>query len=351
MAEQMLGMAYTSLGRFNKAYDALTRAHNLLPLRATQQIAGVLRTFGILNLHQGRLEDSEAYQRRALANAEQTGIERDIAASRSQIGILHMERGNIGAALDDFYAVLAINKKQNNLIYQILDHRYLGLLYLLVLDFEHSLQHFDRAEALLQQTGQTDVLLQAYQGMVMVLSGRRAQGEALVKQAATHGHSSFYGQQRLQLVYIGTLCNTEQYVKAREMAMSFIQQPVSSTPLMKARGLRWLGRANHALGDVDALEKLSEALELEQTYGGREIWICAATLAECLDDPAEAVTYYRMAATYLRERIASLSNYPDVQRHLQSHEYVQHIFQRARDVNFHANAKARVEETKPFRDE
>ena len=108
--------------------------------------------------------------------------------------------------------------------------------------------------------------------------------------------------------------------------MSFVQQVDVHNPLLRARGLRWLGRANHALGDVDAISALREALDLEAEYGGRDVWICARTLADCLDNADEARTYYELSAEKLQERIDGLSDYPDVQAHLQSHQHVQHIF-------------------------
>ena len=326
MAERMLGMAYTSLGRYNKAYDALSRAHNLLPFKATLQIAGVLRAFGVLNLHQGRLDDSEAYLRRSFVRAEQTGLPRYIAASQSQLGIIHMERGRIGDALYDMQAVLHINEQENNTVYQALDHRYLGLLHMLVLDSEQALAHLKEASQLLKGTGRTDILLKAYRGLALTLAGRRVQGQALIDEAVEHGHNSLYSRQRLQLIQIGILCITGQNVKARELAMSFVQQIESQNPVLRARGLRWLGRANHALGDVDAISALREALDLEAAYAGRDVWICARTLADCLDDSDEARHYYALAADKLQERINSLSNYPDLQAHLQSHDHVQHIF-------------------------
>ncbi|MDQ7036666.1 MAG: hypothetical protein Q9P01_18090, partial [Anaerolineae bacterium] len=69
-AERSLGLSYLSQGRYNDAYDALTRAHNMLPTKASSQISGVLRSFGVLLFYQGRLDDSQAYQKRAYTSAQ-----------------------------------------------------------------------------------------------------------------------------------------------------------------------------------------------------------------------------------------------------------------------------------------
>ena len=141
-AERTLGIANMRLGRYVDAYNALSRAHNLLPYNATGQIAFVLNAFGQLHFYQGRLEDSYAYQKRAFDHAHTAQDVRLISASLVQLGIIDLERGNIADAMDSFEQTLAIHRDKALVLEQSQDLFYLGLAHLFFYNAGKAYEYF-----------------------------------------------------------------------------------------------------------------------------------------------------------------------------------------------------------------
>ena len=88
----------------------------------------------------------------------------------------------------------------------------------------------------------------------------------------------------MQLVNILSLVTLGDYVQGRDRALAFVQQE-NLNPILKARAHRLLGVASHNLGTHDTENYLDQALEDEVAYGGRDVWLCHASLAQwCKDE-------------------------------------------------------------------
>jgi tetratricopeptide (TPR) repeat protein len=326
LAERILGLSYISLGRFNDAYDALTRAHNLLPGSATGQIAAVLRAFSTLLLHQGRLEDSYAYDRRSLNYAEMTGDEHQVTASLATLAAIDLLRGNLGIAWGRYLRTLAVNQNRTHRWYEALDMRYLGIICLEVFDYEQAMDYFERGLHLLEVDQKNDVLLDAQYGLALIYTGQQSEGKALLESTLDRGHRDIYAQMRLHLLYIAGLTQLQEYVQAREQSLAFIQQYTTTNMLMRGKALRFLGYSGLMLGVPDADGSLRTALELEKTYGGLDLWLCHEALAQSCTDPAEKQQHYQAAAQQLQQRADSVSAYPQLRTALLQSKRVGQIF-------------------------
>jgi class 3 adenylate cyclase/tetratricopeptide (TPR) repeat protein len=325
-AERILGLSYLSQAGYNDAYDALTRAHNLLPLKATAQISSVLRSFGVLNFYQGRLDESLAYQKRAYNHAKTAQDNRYLIDSLQQLGAIDIERGKIADALDCYEQTLLLSRQYGYLAHEALDLRYMGIVHLALLQPAAAYENFTNATELHQETGQHDVLLQAYRALALLQMGRTMEGKALLLDAVETGDRDVFIQQQLQLLYIQGLVVLDDFVKCREQALAFVEQAKTSNPLLLAKGRRWLGVSMYKLEDLHAAKTLHEALEAEQTYGGLDTWWCHYWIAKCSDNTIEQQLHFSHAAKVLRERLANLTHRPELHDSFKNHAIVQEIF-------------------------
>lgn len=312
-AERDLGLALVSQGRYNEAYDALSRAHNLLSMQSTEQLSTVLRAFGQLWFYRGRLEDSLAYQKRAASHADKTGHPRHIAAARSQRGRIDLERGRVAAALKGFQETTRLYRELSLSSAEAHDLLHLGRVYLALMQYEQAKAYFDQAAASLASGENLHVLIQAYRGFSLLRMGERIPGRALLTDAYEHGHRDTYTQKLLHLLYAHGLLVQEEYVKAREQSIRFIQLNGHDNALLRARGLRLLGAATHLLGNMKAQDILHEALEIEQFYGGLDVWRCHYCIAQCCG-PSLRQEHTRKAAEALQQQADDLAAHPQLKR-------------------------------------
>jgi class 3 adenylate cyclase/tetratricopeptide (TPR) repeat protein len=325
-AERSLGLSYISQGRYNDAYDALTRAHNLLSTRATAQISSVLRSFGVLLFYQGRLDDSQAYQKRAYNNAITAQDNRYLIDSLQQLGAIDIEKGNIADALDCYDQTLLLSRQHGYLAHEALDLRYMGIIHLVLLQPATAYEYFTNAVELHQETGQRDVMLQAYRALALIRIGRTTEGKALLLNAIETGERDIFVQQQLQLLYIQGLVGLHDYVKCREQALAFVEHSKNSNGLLWAKGLRWLGISMYKMVDLHAETTLKQALEAEKAHGGLDVWWCHYWLAKCSDNAAERLEQYKLAETAIRTRLDNLTHRRELHDALEKHPIVQEIF-------------------------
>jgi len=300
MAERILALAYMGLGRYNEAYDALTRAHNRLPANATSELAAVLCSFGELSLKRGRLDDSLAYLKRAYQQAKVADDVGQMTAAQTQIGYIYFERGQVGAALKAFLAVQATDAGLVLPQYRVMNLGHLGLSYLLLMQYAAAIEFFAEAMALhneINSSDEPDVLLQAFHALTYIIG------------LAKHGD----------------------YARCHEQAMSFVEKAKSVNQLLHARALRWLGVANHALGVPGGLEYLYHALAGEQSYGGREAWTCHVTIAQLQEHSQKAQEHYQKAAFLLCKHKDELADFPALQRFFNENPRVQEVFHCAKE--------------------
>lgn len=340
LAERMLGLAHASLGHYNEAYDALTRAYNLLHHSATVQLSSVLRSFGTLFLYQGRLEDSLAYQRRAYNHAQTAGDQRITIETLSQIGVLDFERGRVEEAMECFEQTLPVNRQKGFATAAAQDLYYLGTIYLALLQYEQAYDYFTKALDLRGEVSHYNVLIEASRAVALIYMGRSNEGRIILQDVFQRGHKDIYIQRQLQLTYMMGLAGLYDFVQCREQALAFVQQLKDENQVQRARGLAWLGYATYHLGNLESVSILQEALELEQFYGGREVWFCHYLLALTNETSLEvgnhwANYHYRQAARLLYERYESLDGRTSLQEDFLKQSLVQTILIKAKELNPH----------------
>jgi class 3 adenylate cyclase/tetratricopeptide (TPR) repeat protein len=328
MSEQTLGSSYSSLGNYNHAFDALTRAYNLLHHSASGLISAVLRAFGELLMRRGRLNDSLAYHRRSLSQAQKSGDQNLIARALAQLGTVDIERGYLADALETFEQTQNINQQKKLPYAETQDLRYMGTIYLALLQSERAYACFDQALAIDTGVEQHNVLLLAYRGLAWLNTGH-IEGWEQVEAAFQQGHRDLYVMQLLHLVHMDALALLQEYQACEAAARTFLRDVVDENELMRARGLRWLGYAQYHLQAPNALDTLLEALELEQYHGGRDVWLCHFAIAEYHDDGSQWQGYhYRQAAKMLQQRADALQARPNVHRDFLAHPIVQRILRK-----------------------
>ncbi len=310
-AERIFGLANLSLGRYNDAYDALTRAHNLLPRKAIEQITSVLEAMGKLYYYQGRLQDSLAYHKRSYENAHKTQHLHLIAPVLNNLGMIDIEEGHFARALSNhedalqMFRSLRIVSGQANSLYLI------GVIHLNMMNYGKAYEYFSDAEHINTGFGYANLLLQGYRAYSLILLGRTTQGKAILGDAINQVPREVDMQHRLQLVSISSYATLEDYPRVRDQALSFVQQD-GTNPILKARAYRWLGLASYHLGSNDAIKYLRQALEDETAYGGRDLWLCHAVLAQALPESDEKKEHYRKAADLINKRAGDMQNYPEI---------------------------------------
>lgn len=312
-AERIHGLANLSLGRYTDAYDALTRAHNLLPLTAIGQITTVLQTMGKLYYYQGRLQDSHAYLRRAYDNANKTQHLNLIATSLSQLAQIDVEQGDFAEALVKQEAALQMNRSLELIPEQANDLFNIGLVHLMTLNFGKAYEYFSDAEYLNTTFGYANILVQGYRALTLILLARTTQGKALLMDALDNVPKDVNMQHQLQLVNVFSLITLGDYVQGRDRALAFVQQE-NLNPILKARAYRLLGLASHNLGTHDTENYLDKALQDEITYGGRDVWLCHASLAEWCKDETQKLEHYKKASELILKRATSLEERPDMKQ-------------------------------------
>jgi class 3 adenylate cyclase/tetratricopeptide (TPR) repeat protein len=328
-AARMLGMAYRSMGRYDDAMDALHLAFTLLPegdAAEPEALSDVLRAYGTLSWHRGYFGESEGYLQRALAVAEKAKNPRAMAGAITLLGHIALDRGEIAAALDHYERVLHINRQGENLYYQVLDLSHIGTVYRHVFAYERALETFDQAELLRQQIHFDDPLLQVNRAHCWIAMGRAEQGLALLRAAAARETPDAHVRQQVILALIQGLALTGYYSECRDLALRFITEAYQHNPILYGRGLLWLGLAQHALGETNGQQTLRQALQIEQDYGGRELWQCYYTLGTISANAHEAAEYYAKAAAILNKRAEDLYAHPELQVTLLNNTFVQSVF-------------------------
>ncbi|MEM9950800.1 MAG: adenylate/guanylate cyclase domain-containing protein [Chloroflexota bacterium] len=323
-AERILGLAYLSLGRYPDAYDALTRAHNLLPEKATSQIATVLIALGTMYYCRGRLDDSYAYLRRAFTMANKTQELERIAESIVCLSLVDIETGNVADTLDILEQALQIYRSLDLVAEQASTLAQLGLLHLSMLDYGKAYEYFSDSDYLNTTAGYTNYLVQGRRGLSLIMLGRVTQGKGLLADAMDNLPQDTNTRHRLQLTSIIGATILGDYAKARDQALALVQQD-NINPIIKARAEIFLGVASHELGTSDAMSYLQLAIEGERTYGGRDLWLCHMTFAQYCEDEDEKADHYQKSLQLIKDRITDLEKMPDMREQFIGNRYVQAV--------------------------
>lgn len=330
-ASRMLALAYRSLGNYTGALEVLQQAYEYVPPNDTEELATVLRAFGTLFMVRGRLNQSLAYMERAHSYAEDLGDPRHLAGTMTQLGLIAYNRGNLATSIDYFDHTLTINRKRENIHYQIMDLRNIGAVYLALFAYELANEAFSEAVKLQTSLQYRDPLLDAFRGQCLIGMNQPLEGIHLLRESADRGHKDAYSAFLLRLLYISGLARTGDYVQCREKGQLFVEDVEAHNPLLHGRGKLWLGIAAHALGEPGAIKLLEEALQSELTFGGLYVWTCYQALGLASTHPDSARALYGAAMNTLNAIGSSLHTRPDLQKTLLNNSFVKSIMTSAEE--------------------
>lgn len=311
-----LGAAHTGLGAYDEALEALTQAYQLLNVNEVSLIerATVLRSFGMLSWAQGRLQQANLYQRQALEIAEASQDKRSITASRSMLGRIMLDRGDLANALRMFEQVHETNTMNESVLYQMIDLQLIASIYRDVFAFDMALQVLQQAEELSQRVNYDTPLINMGQALAYIGIGRKEQGLEMLRLAEDYEHVNVYDHYDMQLSLVKGLILAGEFAEGEERAQFFIERVKSHNPVLYGRGLMWLGVAEHNLGRPNAAQTLRWALDNEITYGGRYVWSCHYMLADVLPAEEKRAYHQRQAQFGLDSLAESFAHRPDLQR-------------------------------------
>lgn len=326
-AYRSLGLALRSLGEFDKAEEALKQAQNWLAEDNLSQVSAFYRAFASLSFYRGNLREALEYMEHAWEAAANSGTSRQITGTMTELGLIALHRGDIATSLRYFELVLDVNRKIEDLHYQVLDLRNIGMVYHALFAIEDAMQMFDEAANLLQSLQQEDMLVLAYQGLTHIMMGDIDQGAAMIEQATKTGHPDIYNNCLLKLIELQGLVLIGKFVTCHEQATEFLEAIGDRNSIMKARALHWQGLAFHAIGDPRALPTLENATKLETANGGRDAWLMYQSLAIVETDAAKATAYINQCRDILQTITNSLHARPELQMQFTNNDTVRGILE------------------------
>ena len=319
-AWRTLAQSYTNLGRYNDAFQALIQAHEVLPQDYGMEHGEILQGFGFLSLYSGRLEESQAYFHRALAVWRKAKLPYN--TTFMGLGYVALESGDIATALSYFEQVYTYNYANSQTTYTPADVRNIGLIYMILLQYERALHYFDEAQRLHDLDHTEDMLLIAYRGECLIHLGQPQVGLSLLDEAMQVGDRLVYHHWLLHLAAIRGLLSAGDAVRGREQAFAFAQQVKERNLLLYGRGLLALAQAGHALNEANVVETLYEALQIEELHGGRDLWLGYETLASACADSAAQQDMRRQAGQLLQQMGKTLYTHADLQEAFYQHPRV-----------------------------
>lgn len=325
-AARILGLAYRSMGQYDKAFDALSHAFNMIPHGDSMLLAHILGAFGSLTMYQGKLAECLAYQQRAYFHAEKTEQRTTLTGNLTQLGLIAFEKGNLDQALDYFERVLEVNLNRENLHYQILDLRNIGATYLALFDYGKAISTFEQAQELEDYISYRDTLLQAYRAQALIEVGRIEEGIREMEDAVQRGHKDIYHNLQIQLVQLEGWVKIQQYDDALPLANRVIEASKDLNPILYGRGLLWKGLIYQSSDPVYANELLEQALDFEVEYAGLYTWACHNALAQTSSGVVQE-QHYNNARDVLTSIGMSLNPRPEIQAQFLESDVIRRIKQ------------------------
>lgn len=312
-AARLLGLAYRSMGRYQDAMEALSKAYDLTPDDDAIMLSQVLGAFGSLSMYRGRLTEALTYQQRAYNYVEKTNHPTALNGNLTQLGLIAFQQGNPSDALDYFERVLDKNLDRENIHYQILDLRNIGAAYLSVFAYEKAITTFESAQELEDYIHHKDALLQAYRALALIEVGRIEEGIGEMQDAVRRGHKDSYHNLQMQLLQIEAWVKVKRYDDASATVTSFLDATQDVNPLLYGRGLLWQGQICQTSDPERAEKVLEQALQYELEHAGSYLWMCHYALAQATTDATLRRQKMNHAFQVLSAISLSLSSRPDIQ--------------------------------------
>jgi tetratricopeptide (TPR) repeat protein len=307
IAARTLASAHLHLGHYDEAFRALNNAHSLLPKENVLQHAAILRTFGTLFYARGQLTEAVTFGEQALKLAQQSGESREIARVTAMLSTVALDRGAFADALDYSEAVLQTNRQQGNLYYQVLDLRQIATVYRCLFAYDLSMVLCDEAEALQARIDYHDPLLKTNRALNLIALGQPDIGLRILRETAGLTYQNVQTSWRVQLALVNGLGIIGDYDLCRAVAAELAEITREQNEVIYGRAQLWLGIALTGLGDVEgAWMALYDALQYEQTQGGRDLWLCYQALSRLNTE------YHARMADTLRGMANSLQSRPDL---------------------------------------
>lgn len=309
-----LGNAHTSLGDYEAALDALTGGYQYVGDEEDPALrAMVLRAFAQLFWVRGNLGEAALYGQRALADAQASGNQREVAATQAVLGRILTDQGKLDEALAIFEGLAQLNHHAENLLYEVEDLLMIADIYYHLFAYDLALGTLKRAQALCERINYASPLLAMIRGAVLVAQGNPSRGLMDLRAAHRAEQQNTHSRHTAHLGYLRGLVQAGATADALTDAGTFIHEVRDHSPLLHGRAQLWLGLAQHAQGRAAAAEEsLWSALATETTRGGRDLWLCHYALSVALQDPRTANEHRQAAYTLLSQRAGAVRNHPDL---------------------------------------
>ena len=279
-AARLLAVAYTALGDYSQADDSLGLAQGWTDENDHAQMAAVLRAYGILNLHRGKLDEARHYEERSLTFARNTQQDAHITATLAAQGMIALEQGCIGEALACFEECLEINTRNSFAHYQSTDLRNIGIVYMNLHQFDRAKTVLETAADLRKQLDEVDTLLLSQLAYCRMILGEGHEMLQELRRLMTFSHRDVYVQFQVRLTLIDGHLWQQDAPLAGQLIQQLLAEVQTVNALYHARTLLRLGRVKLLQNEPDAAATLKQAVQLEQQLGGREVWMGGVWLAE-----------------------------------------------------------------------
>ncbi|GAB1420513.1 hypothetical protein MASR2M15_06130 [Anaerolineales bacterium] len=311
---RVLGLSYRSVGQFENAEQALKQGLELLHENDQLFHADLYRTYGSLYFYQGLCDKAMLYEQQSIKNYEGTASSQ-YSGAMIYMGHASFERGNYLQALKIYETVLGVNKQRYNPRYQVSDLKMIGLTHRCLFNKEGAFAYLQQAKELAKSIDQEDPFLDIAIGLLLVDLGQDEIGIQSIQQALHTPLPDFYTRHLVQLLHIEALYYAGMYHAAVQEAEHLLPLVKAFNPILHGRSLLWLGKSQLALNEGTPQTYLRDALQLEQRYGGRELWQCYLAMGDCYanEDLEVAEHYYERTRDVFQATYMSLHTRPDSQ--------------------------------------
>lgn len=323
-----LGVAYTHIGNFDEAHQALARAYEEVDETDNAQMSDILSSHAQLMFYKGRLTDATSYQQRAMHYARNTGMMSHINRATSLLGAIALERGEINIALSCFEDALELHRKHQKVLEEAFDLRHLGVVYLTLRLYERAFSTLELARNALLALGVEDNLTEVLWAVSLIGIGKNERGIAHIKAQEGKPQEDILMWQVAQTWSMFGLLWAGENVSCLQRAKVFSERVKDGNPVFYAKGLLLQGRAKFLLGEPNADTLLRQAVKLEETFAGRELAQAFVWLGDA-SSRRESKRLYERAAHIAQAIGNSLYHRTDLQYAFLSSSEVRDIFSKA----------------------
>ncbi|MEM9887747.1 MAG: ATP-binding protein [Bacteroidota bacterium] len=210
---EFMGKDSLALHHYELALDYFKRPfiHTHLGRPSAMQIDNGQLNIGQTYLYMGELfsasqeaEKGIAYAQKAVDIYEDIGMSSYIVWSKEVLGKIYLLHGKQVQALENFRHALSLSELGNNPVDLGHMHRYIGLCYVKLMDFQQGMYHYDKSLSFFEQTTDTLSIIETtlYIGNLSKTMGQVEKGRNYLKKAERISHQ-IGDSSMLDVIYVG----------------------------------------------------------------------------------------------------------------------------------------------------